>query len=102
MGKRAVCFSIGGLLLVIAALLPFALGSLVGDFAQQSRPSFVLSPAADPLPDEWAVVDLDVLALDEWEGTATVRVSAERSCLRRCAHGDRYLFVAVYGDLRES
>lgn len=43
-----------------------------------------------------AIVDLAVLALNEWEGTSSVRVSAEPRCLRSCCHGDRYLFVAVY------
>src|SRR5215216_3975170 len=102
MGTRAACFAIGGLLLVILALLPFALVSVVGDIAQQSRPAFVLSPAADPLPDDWAIVDLDVLALNEWEGTATIRVSVERSCLRQCSHGDTFLFVEGYDDPRDS
>ena len=41
---------------------------------------------------------LQVIAVNEWESTASVRVSASQTCGRTCPWGDRYLFAADLAD----
>jgi len=79
------------------ALLPFALTSVVGDVSQQATTLHEITEAPTDQPVH-ADVHLQIIGINEWEGTASVRVAAHQSCDRACPWGDRYLFTSVYGD----
>ncbi len=86
------------LLLVIVALLPFALSSVVADLSQKSTPHFVISTPPTPNQDVHSSIHLTVIGVNEWENTATIRVAVHQSCDRACPWGDRYLIMSLYGD----
>lgn len=86
------------LLLFILVLLPFAVSSVFADISEQSAPIYVVIP---PNPGDQQVhsdLHVQMVALNEWEGTASLRVSAHHTCDRACPWGDRYLFVSTFGD----
>ena len=87
------------IVLCILALLPFALTSAMTDITEQAAPVYVLNTTA---PDQEVTSDihLQVITLNEWENTVSIRVAAHQSCDRACPWGDRYLFTSVYGDTR--
>ena len=85
------------LVLCVVALLPFALTSVAGDVSDQSATLHEISEAAEDQP-VLADVHLQIIGINEWEGTASIRVAAHQSCERACPWGDRYLFTSVYGD----
>ena len=84
------------LVLCVATLLPFALTSVVGDVSEQTATLHEITEAVDqPV---LADVHLQIIGINEWEGTASIRVAAHQSCDRACPWSDRYLFTSVYGD----
>jgi hypothetical protein len=83
--------------LCILALMPFALTSAMADITEQSAPVYVLNTSA-PDQEVSANAHLQVITLNEWESTVSIRVAAHQSCDRECPWGDRYLFTSVYGD----
>jgi len=87
-------------LLATLGLLPFALASLTADMVEQSERVVVLDPLApgDGEAGVRADIHVQVTALNEWDGSATVRVSLHQSCGRACPWGDRVLLVSLYGD----
>lgn len=84
------------LLLFIAASLPFALGSVAADLSDQSTRTYVLLSRTGSAEAVHADLRLEIIAVNEWEGTASIRVTAHQSCQRVCPWGDRYLFVSVF------
>jgi hypothetical protein len=41
---------------------------------------------------------VDLIGINEWEGTVTVRVTAHQECAGPCRWRDRYRFVSIWGD----
>ncbi len=85
------------LLLFIVALLPFAVISLVEDY-REKHPANHASAALDGHPVDRASVAMDLIAIDEWQGTVTARVTARQECEGPCRWRDRYRFVSIWGD----
>lgn len=81
----------------LVLLLPFALSGLLGDLGEQNRTEFTIAaPAVRPATH--GGIHIDLIALNEWEGAVTIRVTAHQVCPGACAWRDRYQFVSVYGD----
>jgi hypothetical protein len=90
-------FLVAALLLGILALLPFAMTSIFADVLDQSAKVFEVDPA-DPNQAVSTTINLQVTAINDWDGTASIRVSTNQSCKDTCPWGDQFLFVSVYGD----
>ena len=90
-------FLVAALLLCILALLPFAVTSIFSDVVDQSAKVFVVDTAS-PGQAVSTTINLQVTAINDWDGTASLRVSTNQSCKGNCPWGDHFLFVSVYGD----
>jgi len=98
---HTVAFALVALIcLFILVLLPFALSSVFRDISDQAAPIFILNRASNGAEVK-SDIYMQVIALNEWEGTASIRVTAHQNCERKCPWGDRYLFVSVYSDSDE-
>ncbi|MGD9892319.1 MAG: hypothetical protein AB7R89_19830 [Dehalococcoidia bacterium] len=94
---RAAYVLIVLLLLFIIVLLPLAITSLVADFRQRDTPNHsIASVAGEPV--DRGNVAIDLIGLNEWEGSVTVRVTAYQECDAPCDWRDRYRFVSLWGD----
>lgn len=72
-------------LLFVLVLLPFAVASVVEDIADpQSHRVFDLTPDG-PRPPSRTHLNLDVVSVDEWAGTVTLRVTGQHICANPCA-----------------
>jgi hypothetical protein len=85
------------LLLFIVVLLPFAIASLVEDFRQRATPNHSVA-TVDGQPIDRGSVAVDLIGLNEWDGSVTVRVTAYQECEGPCEWRDRYRFVSLWGD----
>jgi hypothetical protein len=85
------------LLLFIVVALPIAVASVTSDVTDQSAPIFDLNRAATSQKAR-ADVHMQVIGVNEWDGTASIRVSAHQTCDGPCQWGDRFLFVSTFGD----
>lgn len=85
------------LLLSVVALLPFAVISLVEDLREQPNADHAIA-ALSGNPVDRASVAMDLIGMDEWHGTVTVRVTARQECEGACRWRDRYRFVSIWGD----
>jgi hypothetical protein len=94
---RAAYLLIVLLLLFIVVLLPFAITSLVADFRQRATPNHSVA-SIDGEPIDRGSVAIDLIGLNEWEGSVTVRVTAHQECDEPCDWRDRYRFVSLWGD----
>jgi hypothetical protein len=94
---RTAYLLIAFLLLSIAALLPFAIVSLVEDFREERHPTHTVA-ALRGQPVDRASVAIDLIGMDEWHGTVTARVTAHQECEGPCRWRDRYRFVSIWGD----
>lgn len=86
------------MLLCIVVLLPLALRSVWNDVGEQSQPRFRIATPETTGEAVRSYVHLDLISLNEWENTVTVRATIHQSCDRACPWGDRYLFFSVRGD----
>jgi len=85
------------LLLFIVVLLPFAVRSMVADFRQLAPPNHSIATIEGRAVDRGSVA-VDLISMNEWEGTVTVRVTAHQECDGPCRWRDRYRFVSIWGD----
>jgi hypothetical protein len=86
---------------VIVVLIPLGIASVFADLADSRPTTYRLDdgPATDAIR---ADLNLQVIGLNEWEGTVSVRVAASQTCGRTCPWGDRYVFVSDLGGARAS
>ncbi|MGH2600140.1 MAG: hypothetical protein ACRDJ9_12240 [Dehalococcoidia bacterium] len=84
------------LLLFIVVLLPFAVHSMIVDFRQLAPPNHSIATVEGHTVDRGSVA-VDLIGLNEWEGTVTVRVTAYQECAGPCRWRDRYRFVSIWG-----
>ena len=98
LGHQTAYALVALLLLFIVVMLPFALTSVVTDVTEQADTVYRLAAWSDPPPAVRSDVHLEIIEVNEWEGTASIRVSVHQSCHRDCPWGDRYLLVSVYGN----
>lgn len=85
------------LLLFIVALMPFAVVSLVDDFREQHVPNRSIAAIAGQAVDRGNVA-MELIGINEWEGTVTLRVTAQQECSGPCRWRDRYQFISIWGD----
>ena len=85
------------LLLFIVVLLPFALRSLLADFRKTDVPDHALAAIGGQAVDRGSVA-MDLIGMNEWEGTVTVRVAVQQECDGPCRWRDRYRFISIWGD----
>lgn len=83
--------------LALLVLLPFALSSIAGDVLDQSAPVYEIA-GASPSESVRADIHLQVTAINEWDGTASLRAALHQNCGDHCPWGDRITFTSVYGD----
>jgi len=91
-------------LLLVIALLPFALSSLLGYIIRpQSNRIYSLFGANAAPAAAHARLHLDILSLDEWNSSAQIRVAGSHICEVPCTQTDQISFVASpeLGDLAE-
>jgi len=82
-------------LLFVAVLVPFAIGSVVANIVSpQSHHVFTLT-ASEPASASATYVNVDIVGIDEWQGTITIRVSGEHQCATPCAWNDSVLFLSI-------
>lgn len=91
-------FIVATLLLFILAMLPFAITSVFSDVNEESATIFEIDTPPSDDDAVFADVHLQVVNINEWDGTASIRVSINQSCKRECPWSDQFLFVSVYGD----
>ncbi len=85
------------LLLFIVIALPFAVASMLADLRKIATPNHAIA-AIDGQPVDRGSVAIDLLGINEWEGTVMVRVSAHQECDGPCRWQDRYRFISIWGD----
>ena len=85
------------LVLFIVALLPFAIVSLVDDLRGHPQARHAVAALSGQSADR-ASVAMDLISMDEWLGTVTVRVTAQQECAGPCRWRDRYRFISIWGD----
>src|SRR5438874_1155761 len=75
-------------LLFVAVSVPFAIGSVVANVVSpQSHHVFQLT-AGDPPSASATYVNVDIVGIDEWLGTVSLRVSGEHQCHDPCTWSD--------------
>lgn len=84
-----------GLLLAMFTMLPFAVNSVLGDIFQQSNQTFFLQEKVKNVPPDHTTLHMDFIALNEWEGTITMRVTGHVSCSQDCADKRRIVFFSL-------
>jgi hypothetical protein len=84
------------LLLFIASLLPFAVGSIVTDILLPAEDRlYQLTPSDTPEAATHSRLEVDLISLNEWEGTVTLRVNGHHACNPSCPWEDRLLFLSL-------
>jgi len=101
-GPTAAYGIVLAVLLFVVVLLPFAVTSVFGDITNQSETVYELTPKHSPDEEVRSNVHMQVIALNEWEGTASIRVSVHQTCRPACLWGDRILLVSTHGDTSDS
>jgi hypothetical protein len=94
--KHRVAFGVAcTVVLFVLVLMPFAVGSAVGDLLgpPEGRNYPLATPAASA-PGDGARLHVAVVGLSELQQTATLRVSGYHVCAARCDWTDRVIFVA--------
>src|SRR5262249_23754761 len=80
--------------LFVLVLLPVGVTSVVrAMLAPSSRHVYLLLGQAPAAPTR-SLLRLDIVALDEWSGTVTVRVSGTHICETACTWSNRLIFVS--------
>lgn len=93
--KVAVLFLIIVTVTLIIISLPFALKDIVTDLASESYPMYWLSPKDQPSSDKHLSVHLDFVGINEWDGTAKIRVTAYDYCVEVCDWTDELTLVSI-------
>ncbi len=76
-------------------LLPFAITSVISDiFEPQGNQVHELTSSSVPQPSHTRL-HLDIISIDEWAHTVTIRVSGHHLCPVPCDHSDRVVFVSI-------
>jgi hypothetical protein len=89
---------IGTLFLFTVAVLPFAVKGVVNDILHpQSAQIYPTTPLDTRLAATHSRLHIDLINLDEWQGTVRMRISGTHICQPACAWSDRFLFVSTFG-----
>jgi hypothetical protein len=94
---RTAYLLISLLLLFIVVLLPLAVQSMIADFREMNPPRHSIA-SIDGRSIDRGSVSVDLIGMNEWEGSVTVRVTAQQECDGPCRWRDRYRFISIWGD----
>jgi hypothetical protein len=100
-GQRIAFSTVVVLLLFILVMIPFAISSVLGDVVEQGNRTYEIGRPTVPAGAVRASLHVDLTGMNEFDGTATLRVALHQSCGDQCPWGDRITFVSVLGDGRQ-
>ena len=86
-------------LALILISLPFSLKDIVTDLASESYPMYWLSPQDQPVTDNHLNVHLDFIGINEWDGTAKIRMTAYDYCIDPCNWTDEVTLVSIQNQI---
>jgi hypothetical protein len=87
---------VGTLVLFILVLLPFVLTSALSEiFLPPKLTTVSLTPPRTAAASTYARLQLDVISLDQWGGTVTLRASGVHICQPACDSSIRIAFIAL-------
>ncbi len=90
------------LLLFVVAMLPFAIGSIFQDIIDQSNVTYTVEKkATQDLSQNNIHAHVDIIGVNEWDGTAMLRISAYNNCLKNCTP-KRIVFSSVLDTLKKT
>ena len=96
MGHRAALAVVATILLGIIVLLPFAIGSALGELLRpEASHRYSIAPSGVPAAADRSHLYVHIVGIDQWQRTATLRVSGSYVCETSCTWDDRFLFVAA-------
>jgi hypothetical protein len=81
-------------LVIVVVLIPFALSNVI-DSLLHPQTSEIYQLIADSTPaSTYSAMHLDVVSLDDWGRTVTIRVAGNHVCESPCNYTDRVIFVS--------
>jgi hypothetical protein len=83
-------------------MTPFAISSVLGDVVEQGNRTYSIGRTSLPPDAVHASLHVDLTSLNEFDGSANLRVTLHQSCNVRCPWGDRIYFVSVLNDDRRA
>ena len=92
---RASFFILGAVLLGTLALLPIALGGVLADVLEISRPTYFVFGDHEREDSDRVLLNLSMVSLDEWQRMVTIQVSGHRDCAAGCTGTDRVQFMSI-------
>ncbi len=87
---------VGFSILLLLIILPFALKDIVTDLMHKSHPLYWLSPKNQPQTDNHLALNLEIISIDEWKGSARIRVTAYDYCIQPCNWTDEITLVSFF------
>lgn len=94
-GPRIIFTFIAMIVLSIIILLPFALKDVLADILEQTNPSFSISNPKMEIPRQHTKLNLDIVSVNEWEGSIKMNATAYDSCTQNCNWENRILLVSI-------
>jgi hypothetical protein len=94
-GHRTAYVIVGLLMLMIVVFVPFAISSVIDDVVTQGNSRYVFGTPVISNSTSYSVVAVDLVGLNEWEGTVTLRISGYHACTDSCKYSDRFFFASV-------
>lgn len=79
-------------------MVPFALKNILADLLQQNNPTYYISNRNQSIPTQHTKLHLNLISVDEWDGTMKVRVSGYDSCTKNCNWEDKIHLVSITSD----
>lgn len=93
--RRLALAVVGFVVLFVVVLVPFAIRSVVANVVSpQSHHVFSLTARA-AAGDSATYANIDVVGLDEWAGTISLRVTGQHQCSGSCSWSDSILFISI-------
>lgn len=93
--KTSVLILITVTVAAIIISLPFALKDILTDLSSESHPMYWLSSQEQPQTDKHLSVHLDFIGINEWDGTAKIRMTAYDYCINPCTWTDEITLVSI-------
>lgn len=93
--RRIIVTFVAMIVLTIIVLLPFTLKDVLADILEQTNPVFYISDPSMSIPEQHTKLNLDIVSVNEWEGTIKINASAYDSCTKNCDWQNKILLVSV-------
>ncbi len=86
---------VGLMMLGIIIALPFAVSSVIDDVVTQGNTRYAFGTPETTNATTHSTVEVDLVGLNEWDGTVTLRISGHHSCTDGCTYSDRFFFASL-------